>query len=270
VPRQPRSLGLALPLLVLAAACSSGTTTAGSVTTTAPAPTTAPPSTAPAAPASTAPLRPASTAAAPQIAASCTAIGGLPSGATAITTAPVDVNGDGTPDTFRVYKLGTVWHARAEIASVGVNDVIVAGSGPSMTAIGGATVNNDARQEAWIKVGSGAPTDIISFFVFRQCALQRVLLNNSPAAFPIGASLTHADGLQCFGFNVGIEVFTTNSNDGMTYAGSSKVYTINLAGPNPTLVVGATATQSGTNPPGGPAFNALSRFTCDTLGPAIP
>jgi hypothetical protein len=156
------------------------------------------------------------------------------------------------------------------MANVGVDDTVVSGPGPSMTAIGGATINNDPTQEAWIKVGSGAPTDIISFFVFRQCHLQRVLLNNAPAVFPIGASVTHADGLQCFGFNVGIEVFATNSNDGMTYTGTSKIYTINLSGPAPTLVLGATAPQSETSPPGGPAFDVLSRFTCDNLGPSIP
>lgn len=194
----------------------------------------------------------------------------MPSGATAVTTAPVDFNGDNIADTFRVYRVGAIWHARAEIANVGVNDAIVSGPGPSMTAIGGATINNDTKQEAWIKVGSGAPTDIVSFFVFRQCALQRVRLNNTPAVFPIGASLTHANGLQCYGFNVGIEVFTTNSNDGMTYAGNSKIYTINLSGTAPILVLGATASQSETSPPGGPAFDALSTFRCDNLGPSIP
>lgn len=206
---------------------------------------------------------------APQV-ASCAPIGGMPSGATAITTAPVDFNGDGIADVFRVYRVGAVWHARADIGTAAINDVVVAGAGPTMTAIGGATVNNDSRQEAWIKVGSGASTSIVSFFVFRQCALQRIRLNGTPAFFPIGASLTHADGLQCFGFNVGIEVFSTNSNDGMTYAGTSKLYTINLSGSTPVLALGATSSQSETNPPGGPAFNALSKFHCDSLGPSIP
>ena len=137
----------------------------------------------------------------------------MPNGASAVTTAPVDFNGDGVADTFRVYRVGAVWHARAAISNVAISDVVVSGPGPSMTAVGGATVNNDLRQEAWIKVGSGASTDILSLFVFRQCALQRIRLNGTPAVFPIGASLTHADGLQCFGFNVGIEVLTTNSND---------------------------------------------------------
>ena len=77
----------------------------------------------------------------------------MPNGASAVTTAPVDFNGDGVADTFRVYRVGAVWHARAAISNVAVSDVVLSGPGPSMTAIGGATVNNDLRQEAWIKVG---------------------------------------------------------------------------------------------------------------------
>lgn len=258
--------------VLLLAGCSNGSpastvsssTASHSAASTASAATTTPPASK-----TTAPLHKRSGGAPPQV-ASCTAIAGMPSGAAAVTTAPVDFDGDNIADTFRVYRVGAIWHARAEIANVGVNDAIVSGQGPSMTAIGGATINNDAKQEAWIKVGSGASTDIVSFFVFRQCALQRVRLNNTPAVFPIGASLTHADGLQCYGFNVGIEVFTTNSNDGMTYAGHSKIYTINLSGAAPILVLGATAPQSGTSPPGGPAFDALSTFRCDNLGPSIP
>jgi hypothetical protein len=202
--------------------------------------------------------------------ASCPTVGGMPSGATAITIAPVDFNGDNVADTFRVYRVGATWHARAQIAGVAVSDVVVVGQGPSMTAIGGATINNDTKQEAWIKVGSGSSTDLVSFFVFRQCGLQRVRLNNSPAAFPVGATVMHADGIQCYGFNVGIEVFKTNSTDGITFTGTSKIYTINLSGAAPTLVLGATATQSESNPPGGNAFDVLSRFTCDNLGPSIP
>jgi hypothetical protein len=262
--RRSRLVALPIPLLILAASCGSGgNTTARSTTTTTSTTTGAPTSS------TTAPPTTNRSGGPPQV-ASCTAIAGVPSGATAVTTAPVDFDGDNTPDTFRVYRVGTVWHARAEIANFGVNDQVVSGSGPSMTAIGGATVNNDATQEAWIKVGSGASTDIISFFVFRQCQLQRVLLNGVPAEFPIGASVTHADGLQCFGFDVGIEAFATNSTDGMTYAGNSKIYTIDLSGAAPTLVLGTTAPQSETSPPGGPAFDNLSRFGCDNLGPSIP
>lgn len=189
----------------------------------------------------------------------------VPNLATDVTTAPVDFDGDGFSDLLTVYQLGSTWHVRAEIASVAFDDEIVTGAG-AMTAIGGATVDNDPFEEAWVKVSAlGGSTDTIGVYVFRSCDLQRVLLNNAPAEFPIGASTTHADGLQCFGFDTGIEVFTTTSTDGVTYTGTSTLYTIDLSGPAPILVAGATASQSESNPPGGPAFQALTMFNCDTL-----
>lgn len=145
----------------------------------------------------------------------------------------------------------------------GFDDEVISGSGPTMAALGGAKVNGDASEEAWVKVGEGSSTAIIGFYVYGQCGLRRVLLTGSPAEFPIGTTVTHADGLHCFGFGTGIEVFSTDSNDGVTYAGHSTIYTISLSGPS--LVLGATANQSESSPPGGPAFNNLSTFGCGSL-----
>ena len=253
-----RSFGAAMAAVLIFGSCG-GDPTVGSSAATTTSTTTAAGSTPPPAQAA-----PSGGTTPPQL-ASCPPIAAVPSGALDVTTAPVDFDGDNTQDVLRVYRLGSVWHARAEMANVGVDDDVVSGPGPSMTAIGGATVDNDASQEAWIKVGSGASTDIVSFFVFRQCDLQRVFLNGTEAGFPIGASVTHADGLQCFGFDTGIEVFSTNSTDGVTYTGGSDLYTIDLSGISPTLVLGSSAAQSHSSPPGGPAFDALSRFSCDNL-----
>ncbi len=208
----------------------------------------------------------------------CASIPPMPAGATNPTTAPVDFDGDGTAETLRVYQLGSVWHVRAEEVvgavdvgpgdDVGLDDEVLAGSGPTMTAIGGATVNNDTAEEAWVKVGSGSATDIIGVLVFQNCDLQRVGLNNAPAEFPIGITVTAADGLACFGFDTGIEVFATTSNDGVTYTGTSTLYTIDLSSTPPNLVLGATANQS-ENTSSGAAFTALHTFHCDNLN-AIP
>ena len=48
----------------------------------------------------------------------------MPGGATAITTAPVDFNGDNLADTFRAYRVGATWHARARIAGVALRLVL--------------------------------------------------------------------------------------------------------------------------------------------------
>lgn len=194
----------------------------------------------------------------------CPPVADLPSGVTDVTTAPVDFNGDGTPDVLRVYKIGATWHARAEVAGIGIGDLVLTGSGPTMTAIGGATVDALQPEEAWVKVGSGSSTDIIGLLVYRDCMLQRVELNGSPAEFPVGATVTAADGVSCFGFDTGIEVFTTTSTDGVTYTGSSSLYTIDQGSSPPSLVLGSTAAQAQTTSDGA-SWNALHTFNCDSL-----
>ena len=194
----------------------------------------------------------------------CAPVPPVPSGATDITTAPVDIQGDGTPDLVRVYQDGGVWHVRVEVGGVAMDDDALTGPGPMMAVIGGATVNNDSVEEVWVKVGSGSATDIVGLLVWLECDLQRVELNNVPAEFPVGITATAADGLACFGFDTGIEVFTTTSTDGVTYTGTSTIYTIDLSSSPPSLVLGATANQS-ENTSGGPSFDRLHSFQCDNL-----
>jgi hypothetical protein len=195
---------------------------------------------------------------------SCPSIGPVPSGAGNASTAKMDLDGNGVTDTLRVYLLGNDWHARGEIGGAGFDDETIYGSGP-MEAFGGAKVNADAAQEAWIKVGQGGSGgDIITFFAYGQCKLRQVRLNGSPANFSIGMGPTHADGLSCFGSGTGLTIVDTTSNDGITYSGTSKLYTLSV-GPPPSLVPASTASESESNPPGGPAFDALSSFHCGGL-----
>lgn len=194
----------------------------------------------------------------------CPPVAAIPPGVTAVTTAPVDFNGDGTPDVLRVYQAGATWHARAEVAGTGIGDLVLTGPGPTMTAIGGATVDAFQPEEAWVKVGSGSSTDIIGLLMYRDCKLQRVELNGSPAEFPVGVSATAADGVACFGFDTGIEVFTTTSTDGVTYTGNSNLYTIDQGSSPLSLVLGSTAAQSQTTSDGA-SWDALHTFNCDSL-----
>lgn len=193
----------------------------------------------------------------------CEAIGPMPTGATNVTNAPVDFNAAGVTDQIRVYQLGTVWRVRATVDGSPVADDVLSGPGPAMTAIGGATVDGYPVEEAWVKVGSGSSTDIIGLLMLLDCDLKRVELNGVPGEFPIGATATAADGLGCYGFDVGIEVFTSTSSDGVTYTGTSQIYTIDVTGPNPVFVLGATANQSEANP--SPGFTGMSTFNCDSL-----
>lgn len=220
--------------------------------------TTAPPTTAPLA------ATPATTLPSPTTLSGCPSIPPLASGITSVTQAAGDFAGDGSAnDVLKVYQLGTTWHVRVSIGGQGVDDDVVAGAGP-MTAIGAATVNNDPVDEAWVKVSSGSGTDVVGLFAFHNCNLQRVNLNNAPAAFAIGSTVTADDGLSCFGFNVGIQVFSTTSGDGVTYTGISKLYTLNLSSYTPKLVLGSTAAESQTTS-SGPAYAALHTFHCHSL-----
>lgn len=192
----------------------------------------------------------------------------MPAGATNVTTAPIDVEGDGTPEVLLVYDIGGVWHVRVERGGVGIDDEVLVGFGPVMTAVGGATVNNDLSQEAFVKIGSGAATSVLAIFVFLDCELERLHLNNVAAEFPVGISFTHADGLHCFGFDVGIEVYTTSSSDAVTYTGTVTLYLIDLASVPPSLV--ASSTNNVSESTGSPSFLPIHTFGCDTLGPGIP
>jgi len=200
---------------------------------------------------------------------SSTAPGPMPGNASDVTTATVDFDGDGTSDVLRVYQSSGSWHVRASIAGVDVDDEVIAGSGPQMSAVGGATVDGDALEEAWVKTGSGSATDIVGLYVYRSCELLRVNHDEDgqPVEFPIGASVTRADGLRCLPANAGFEVFESTSTDGITYTGSSQVYELvpNLNGPGFVIVPGASNTLSEANPPGGAAFQTLTKFECDSL-----
>lgn len=236
--------------------------TSAALMTAAPQPTVPVVAVASTSPPTTAPL--ATMLASPSTLSGCPSIPPLASGITSVTQAAGDFAGDGSAnDVLKVYQLGSAWHVRVDIGGQGVDDDVVAGAGP-MTAIGATTVNNDPVDEAWVKVNSGSGTDVVGMLAFHNCNLQRVKLNNAPAAFAIGSTVTADDGLSCFGFNVGVEVFSTTSGDGVTYTGTSKLYTLNLTSGTPKLVLGSTAVESQTTS-SGPAYAALHTFHCHSL-----
>jgi hypothetical protein len=187
----------------------------------------------------------------------------LPEGISDETTAPGNFDGDGSPDVLRVYRSSGAWHARIEIGGNPVADVVLAGSGP-MTAVGGASVDAVPVDEAWVKVGTTPGKDVLGLLTLLGCELHRVSLEGTPAELPVGGTSTTADGVACFGFDVGLEVFTTTSTDGVTYTGTSSIYTIDYGNVPPTLVLGSTAAQSQTTSDGA-SYDALHTFQCDDL-----
>ncbi|HWW52369.1 MAG TPA: hypothetical protein VNY84_01275 [Acidimicrobiales bacterium] len=243
---------IALAAAVMAGCGGGGTKTVASTTTT------------PEVTVTTAAVKTATGGSGTGTAGGCPSIGPVPSSANYITQAKVDFNGNGTPDTLRVYSLSNGWHARGEIGGVGFDDEVISGPGP-MQAFGGAKVNGDATEEAWIKVGQGGNgDDILTFFVYGQCKLRQVRLNGTPANFSLGYGPTASAGLSCFMSGVGLTVTETTSTNGVNYSGTDKLYKLSL-GPPPSLVLAQTTAATGANPPGGPSFDQLSTFHCGSL-----
>ena len=133
---------------------------------------------------------------------------------------------------------GGDWHVRGEIGGDGFHDQVVVPLGPAgVEPIFGARLNpSDDTEEAWVRIGTGAYAGILTIFVFRDCELQRPTLNGDPFEVPVGASIRNAAGVSCFMFDQGIEVFDTQSEDGITFTGESQLYTLDVTSqPAPTL-----------------------------------
>ena len=180
----------------------------------------------------------------------------MSSEATDRTAAPVDFNGDGTPDTLRVYRLGTAWHVRGEIGGAAFHDVVVAHYGPMMAALGGARIDADATEEAWVNVGSGAYTDHVSFYAYRSCRLLAAGDGTEAAAFPVGASVRHGVGLTCTGKGTGFETFASSTDEhGVLEEASSITFALEVRENAAVLVPGPTT----------PRHTAFSGFACGRL-----
>lgn len=80
-------------------------------------------------------------------------------------------------------------------------------------------------------VDRGASVDVVSLFA--GCAETPVRLDGATAAFPIGGTVTHGDGIRCAGDR--IVVLSTTSDDGKTYQAKATTYRLVRT----TLVAGA-------------------------------
>lgn len=69
-------------------------------------------------------------------------------------------------------------------------------------------------------VDHGASVEVIS--LFRGCPPEPVRLDGAPAAFPVGGTVTHGDGMACVEGR--FEVRSATSDDGATYQAVTRVY----------------------------------------------
>ncbi len=125
-----------------------------------------------------------------------------PAGATDVSEASADVDGDGAADRVLAYRQGDGDRRVAvELAGGGTSSVDASQSsidGPAaLSVLGGVDLGGDGHTVLVI-TGGGASVVVVGLFQFVECALSQVSLESGqPAELPVGGSVTHADGLEC-------------------------------------------------------------------------
>lgn len=188
----------------------------------------------------------------------------VPAEATEITEVEGDVDGDGTDDELRSYRLGEEWHIQVELAADGGSDVVVDTFGSAAAVVGGADVDGDGRDELWARVGSGASTTIVALAQLVDCELRWVAdETGARAEMPVGGSVGTVSGVECGG-SVDPEADLT-------------VYVSTLLGEGPEYETVATehrledgrllalGSQAGSVDATTDEFTRYVRFTCDDL-----
>ena len=220
------ALAIAVLLAVGLAACGDdGPEVAGGGATTS---TTAPAQpTASLAPATTTTTRAGTVTSAAPAAPACPENAIAP-GASDVTTAPGDFDGDGRSDTLRAYRAGSAWHLRVELAAGGAADTTVAPQGPvAVKALGGVNLGKPAHV-AFATVGSGAATTIVGLYFLKSCQVRPVVNEEATATFPVGATVRNHTGLECTDHgNDGTPNLIwhqATSDDGVTFRATDTIY----------------------------------------------
>lgn len=237
----------AVPLLLLAAACSSGSTTA--------LPTAAPSTDAPTATATaTATATPTAEPTTPSAAPTAPAATPTPSAARRFTDG--DVDGDGRRDVIQpsatLLKVTLSSTGKVVTAPVHKDD-----PGPA-TLLGTGDVDGDGRAEVFLETAEGASTQFATPYRFDGTTLVELQLDGGPARLGIGGSVTHGDGFRCQGGL--LEIRQAESTDGTTFTVRADRYAVRRT----QLVLVGSSTSRGTQ--GSPAVQSAYTADCGTVG----
>jgi hypothetical protein len=117
----------------------------------------------------------------------------------AVTDDQADVDGDGTTDQLTSYFSAGEWHLRVALAAGGGADVPLAAAGDGVVnVLGGTDLDGHAGEEMLVSIGAVENGTLVAMFRYRDCGLVRLLgPDGAPAAFPVGATDTQANGLRC-------------------------------------------------------------------------
>lgn len=128
----------------------------------------------------------------------CPAVAAVPA-PEAVTDDHADVDGDGMADLLTSYAAGGQWHVRVALAAGGGADVSLPAEGDgTVNVLGGTDLDGRVGDEVFVAVGAVEAGTLLAMFGFAECHLVRLLgPDGRPAAFPIGATDTLANGLRC-------------------------------------------------------------------------
>ncbi|MCU1603477.1 MAG: hypothetical protein JWO22_4186 [Frankiales bacterium] len=232
-----RRAALVVPLL-LAAACSSGSTAPTATPTLGPKTLTQAPTSEPTSPTTSPTPSPTATA-------------------RAIPAADGDVDGDGKRDVIQpsatVLKVTLSSTGRVVTAPVHQDD-----PGPA-SLLGTADVDRDGRAEVFLQTAEGSSTQFATPYRFDGTSLRELQLDGGPARLGIGGSITHGDGFRCLP-NGHLEVRQAESSDGTAFTVNATEYRI--AGVQLVIV----STRSGKGTQGTASVESAYTADCGSVG----
>jgi hypothetical protein len=178
-----------------------------------------------------------------------------------VTRATGDFDGDGARDDLVVYggQSPTPWHARVVLAYGYAADIPI-GNDVVGRALGGFDIDG-GEDEAFVVVGAGAATTLVSILTMRDCDLAVVQMPGGfDAVFPVGATVGAQSGLECFPGD-GIAGYEQTTSDGTTYEWQMRRF--GLSGVD--LVLRATEERTLQSPADDDVIFRVGTFECGPL-----
>ncbi len=163
-------------------------------------------------------------------------------GATNMTSAVGDLDGDGASDEPTAYLAGSEWHLHVTLSSGGGADIVVTEPSADVGGVemlGGVDVNGDGDDELWAKVGAGASVELVGLYDLAGCDLVAATRGGAPAVFPVGGSVLNVAGVRCDDVDDNgaldfVVELSASSTDGVTFEGTAAELAFD-AGPPPSL-----------------------------------
>jgi hypothetical protein len=166
-----------------------------------------------------------------------------------------DVDGDGTRDSVRA----TAERLTVELSGGGTVTAPVHAESPrSAPVLGYADIDRDGRSEIFVETAEGASTQFVTPYRYDGKALRELQAEEGPARLGIGGSVTHGEGFRCGSGR--LEVLSADSQDGASYTVHVSTYRLTAT----QLVLLSTRTQQAKQ--GDALVEASYRPDCGSVG----